>query len=307
MELAFKNVIQLLDHFKEEAVCVEFLEAQLWAGTPVCPHCGSLKKPYKTTRGYKCSDSACYKKFTVTTGTYFHSSKLSLRIWFGAIYLCTAHKKGISSHQLGRDLGVTQKTAWFLLHRIREMMCDEEPLLLTGTVEVDEMYIGGKFKNKSVTVRKAMKSTSMSHTHKTAVMGMVERGGRVVAKVVPDVMRSTVIPVVVANVSPEAVVYTDTSQIYNPLHSTHSHERVNHTNDEYVRGDVHTNTIEGFWSQMKRGIYGIYHQVSPKHLGAYCNEFSYRYNTRDITDQKRFFNTLTLAHGRLRYEDLIKE
>lgn len=322
MELAFKNVIQLLDHFKDESTCTEFLELKLWNGKPVCPHCGSVKTPYKTTRGYKCSDSACYKKFTVTTGTYFHSSKLPLRVWFGAIYLCTAHKKGVSSHQLARDLGVTQKTAWFVLHRVREMLKDKAPQMITGEVQADETFIGGSEENKHQSaIAKRKKADEKRENDKLGIKTSLKGGrslskqgvigvindGKVIAKPVPDTTSKTLIDFISENVEKGATVVTDEYQGYQKLKVDFTHVTVKHRLGEYTNGKLHTNSIEGFWSQLKRGIYGIYHQVSPKHLGAYCNEFAYRYNTRKVTDQERFFNTLTLAHGRLTYEDLISE
>ena len=142
----FKTLPQLLDYFKDEEVCIAYLEQQRWGGTPACPFCGVIN-PYKTNRGYKCRDKECHKKFTVKVGTIYENSKIELRTWFAAIYLVTSSKKGISSLQLHRQLGVTQKTAWFLNHRIREMLTDEAPELLEGIVEVDETYVGGSLKN----------------------------------------------------------------------------------------------------------------------------------------------------------------
>lgn len=321
MDFKFKNVIELLDHFKDQQTCTEFLELQLWGNKPICPHCGSLS-PYKTNRGWKCSNSACHKKFTVTTGTYLHSSKLPLRIWFGAIYLCTAHKKGVSSHQMGRDLGVTQKTAWFLLHRIREMMREDSPELLRGVVQADEAYIGGSIENKHQSRFEKAKQAEIKRANdkegietpkyrgkfkdKTAVIGVIN-DGKVVTKVIKDTTSGTFQSFIADNVEKGATVVTDEHRSYLGLRKDFVHVQVQHRLGEYTNGGLHNNSIEGFWSQLKRGIYGVYHQVSPKHLGAYCNEFSYRYNTRKTTDQSRFFNTLTLAKGRMRYEDLIRQ
>src|SRR5438105_3350909 len=147
METQFKSLLQVLDYFKDEKTCINHLALSRWGETPCCPHCGNVGA-YITDRGYKCRAKECRKKFTVTTGTIFESTKISLRLWFAAMYLCTAHKKGISSLQLCRDLNITQKTSWFLLHRIREMLANNEAEQLSGNVEVDETFVGGKNKNR---------------------------------------------------------------------------------------------------------------------------------------------------------------
>lgn len=175
MELKFKNLPALLKHFQNEETCVKYLVKQRWNNKPVCPHCGSMKKPYITNRGYKCSEKECYKKFSVTTGTIFENSKIKLSLWYAAIYIASAHKKGISSHQLSRDLGVTQKTAWFMLMRIREAMQDKSPELLSGTVAADETYVGGNNKNRH-TNKKVEHSQGRSTKDKTPVFGLISNG-----------------------------------------------------------------------------------------------------------------------------------
>jgi len=178
----FKTLVQLLDFFKDEETCKQYLEQQRWSGNPACPFCGVIN-PYKTNRGFKCRDKACHKKFTVTVGTIYENSKVGLRTWFAAIYLCTSSKKGISSLQLSRQLGTTQKTAWFVLHRIREMLRAKAPHMLNNTVQVDETYIGGLEKNKHKSKRN--KNAQGRSDKKAAVFGLLETNGKVVTHVAP--------------------------------------------------------------------------------------------------------------------------
>ncbi|RYY06386.1 MAG: IS1595 family transposase [Sphingobacteriaceae bacterium] len=302
----FKNLIQLLDFFKEEKTCTEYLAKSRWAdNVPCCPHCGNVGA-YITNRGYKCKAKECGKKFTVITGTIFENTKISLRYWFGAIYLATNHKKGISSLQLSRDLNVTQKTAWFILHRVREMLTDNAPEMLTGTVEVDETYVGGKKANKHQKVRKVLKE-GRGMINKTPVIAMLQRDGKIVTAVTPVANGEVLKPFIYKHVAPGSTVFTDGFGAYNGLNKTYIHEIVRHDANEYVRvGGIHTNSIEGFWSQLKRGIIGIYHNVSPKHLHRYAHEFGYRYNTRKVLDVDRFEDAIKNADAkRLTYKRLI--
>ena len=306
----FKSLPQLLDYFKEESTCIEYYEQIRWNGNPTCPHCGS-ERVYTTTRGYKCANNECYKKFTVKVGTIFHGSKISLRIWFAAIYLATTHKKGISSVQLALDLGITQKTAWFVLHRIREMLKDKAPQMLgeNNMVEVDEAYIGGNNKNRHYNKKRSKKDNGLTnegkpYQPKKMVIGLIERKGKVVLKHVPSADLNNVGGLIRKHVPKGSTIYSDEAPVYNHLKRFYTHDNVKHSLNIYVEGGVHTNTIENFWSVLKRGLYGVYHQVSDKHLERYLDEFAARFNTRDLTGQERFDKFLVDSESVLSYKVL---
>lgn len=309
--MKFKSLPQLLDHFKKEETCIAYYEQMRWAGKPVCPHCNS-EKPYKTNRGYKCSNSECYKKFTVKVGTIFEGSKIPFRTWFAAIYLVTAHKKGISSVQLSIDLNVTQKTAWFMLHRIREMLKEKAPRVLgkNKTVEIDEAYIGGAEANRRKTKKRSENNLDKAndgtkYNEKKVVIGIIERDGKVVLKHVTSASNEQMLPVIYNHIPKGKTVYTDESNAYFKLRKTYNHETIIHSLGQYVNGTIHTNTIENFWSQMKRTVCGTYHVISAKHLDRYLYEFSARFNTRGIDSQDRFEAFLSRSEGGLLYKQLI--
>lgn len=297
--MKFKSLIELFDAYKTEEQCREYFVQQRWNGKPVCPYCGVDKKCYVIEGGkrFKCSDKDCNRKFSVTVGTFFENSNIKLRTWLGAMYLITAHKKGISSLQLSRDLNVHQKTAWFMLHRIRGMVSNNAPDMLKEEVQVDETFVGGKNKNRHANKKKG-------NDDKAMVFGALETGGKLRTKVLPSVKGVELQGAIREIVQPGSIMVSDDARGYHAVKREYSHVIINHSAGIYVNGDFHTNGIENFWSLFKRGIIGIYHQVSHKHLQAYADEFAYRYNTRKVSDQERLATVLTHTQGRLKYEDL---
>lgn len=301
----FKNLLDLLTYFKDEQVCCAYLERIKWSGGLVCPY-----DDCKHDKIFRCQDSKykcakCKRIYSVRIGTMFEDSRLPLQKWFAAIYLVTAHKKGISSLQLHRDIGVTQKTAWFMLHRIRHTLGLPHNEQLTGTVEADETFIGGAEKNKHKH-KKTDNAQGRSVKSKSAVAGLLQRDGEVRAKKVDDTSAKNLRPFVVDNVAFGANLKTDEWGGYNNLGGLFQHKRINHLIGEYVNGETHVNGIEGFWSLLKRGIYGIYHSVSAKHIQNYVDEFVFRYNTRGTSEDKRFASMLSNISKHISYKQLIR-
>jgi transposase-like protein len=306
----FSNLTECLDFFKDEETCIAYLEQQRWGGTPACPFCGVVGA-YRTNRGFKCKDKACGKKFTVKVGTIYENSKISLRTWFAAGYLCLSSKKGVSSLQIHRQLGITQKTAWFVLHRLREMLKDKAPLMLRETVQIDETYVGGKVSNKHKSqiakLKKARGKNLNGNDVKTPVFGIIETGGKVIVKVTDWVSKKLAKDLIEKHVAEGTNMVTDGYAMYAFLgqDDRFKHYIVDHKAGQYVNSGFHTNGIENFWSLLKRGIIGIFHQVSPQHLQRYCDEFAARYNTRKIKDNERFDLYQQRVNGRLTYNQLI--
>jgi transposase-like protein len=308
------------ERFQDPLAAAAYLESLRWPDGPVCPHCGeSERKPYKlkstTRRLWKCA--ACRKQYTVTVGTIFEGSHIPLNKWLLAFNLLCSSKKGMSAHQLHRMLGVTYKSAWFMAHRIRYAM--EQPAFakqLSGTVEVDETYVGGKARRSNRRQQKPLDPTKPDTrlkktgrgSDKTAVVALVERNrGEVRSFRVATVTAETLGGHIRRHVDREAHLRTDSFPSYTLVGREYaSHEVVNHM-DEYVRGDAHTNTAENYFSILKRGINGVYHHVSPAHLPRYLAEFDFRYNNRiahGVSDAERTRRALLGTVGkRLRYAE----
>lgn len=304
---SFKTLVDLLQYFSNEQVCRDYLEMIRWGtGEKVCPYedCGKGKIcKYADGKRYKCSE--CNRQFSVRVGTIFEDSKISLQKWYAAIYLITSHKKGISSLQLHRDLGITQKSAWYLLHRVRHSLgLETSPVKLSGIVEADETFIGGIEGNKHASKR--TKGTQGRSTQtKVPVAGVVERGGKVIAQTVTNTSATNLHRFVYENVATGSTLNTDEWYGYNGLDKLYQHSIVKHNDKQYVKGDCHTNTLEGYWSLVKRGCVGIYHSWSAKHLQKYLDEFSFRYNTRTFNENERFIAMLSNIATTLPYKQLI--
>ena len=272
------SVTQLFRMFPDEDACYAWLEDARWKGTPVCPHCGgfeNVSQPPSKPHTYWHKD--CRKQFTVTTKTCMHATKRPLQDWIYVIYTVVTSRKGVSALQMSKELGVQYRTAWHMLHRVREA-CDRGDFTVGNIVEVDETFIGGKEGNKHES--KKLKQ-GRGAVGKEAVAGVRERGGKIKAQHVERVNAATLIPFVEDHVEQGSTVYTDDASAYGALPTVlnqYLHETVAHSRGEYVRGEAHTNGIESVWAVLKRSIHGTWHHVSPKHLGRYVNEAAFRLN-----------------------------
>ena len=310
--MQFNSLLQLLDYFKEESTCVEYYENIRWGDEPACPRCGCTIVG-RTKIGFRCSTKGCGKKFSVRTGTIFEQSNIKLKVWFAAIWLATEHKKGISSVQLGIDLGIRQATAWFVLHRIREMLREKAPQMLgdNNMVEIDAAYVGGKEANKHYPKRRSNDDKNLTnegkpYKAKKAILGIIERNGKVALKYVDGETTKNMVDFVKTHVPADSTIYSDEAAAYKQLKKTYKHDNVKHSLNIYVEGQVHTNTIENFWSVLKRGLDGVYHQVSDKHISRYLDEYAARFNNRSLTSNERFNQFLDGSESVLSYKKLIR-
>jgi transposase-like protein len=273
------NLPELIERFGSEDRCHQFLEELRWPEGVECPRCQSKKiSRIKARRQFDCD--GCRYQYSVRVGTLFHDSKLPLWKWFLAVYVMGESKKGVSANQLKRMLGVSYKTAWYLCHRIRAAMHDESGELLRGIVEADETYIGGKTRPGTYKTGREAKQHRLDN--KTVVLGAVQRGGRVRLRMAPDASSESVKGFLKDVVHDDAeAIYTDAHRSYRGVgdHNTR-HEYVDHSKDEWVRGQIHTNTVESVWSLFDRSVIGAYHKLSVKHLPAYLDEAAFRWNNR---------------------------
>lgn len=326
----FDSLLELVIYFNDEKKCLKYLEQWRWGGTPRCPHCG-MDKVYKFKDGKRFRCGSCREQFTVKIGTIFEKSRLPLQKWYVAMYLVGCHKKGISSHQLARDIKVTQKTGWFMLHRIRHAMNTNFFIEMAGIVQADETFVGGKNKNRHKD-KKVKNSQGRSFKDKTPVLGLLEqkesytierphkvipdrtvketivtKESRIICRVVPDTTSDSIQPIIRNMVKEGSSLISDEWWAYNGMNKDYDHSIVDHKRGQYVNENGGTtNAVEGAWTQFKNTIRGTYHSVNRKHLQRYADEFSFRYTTKNDSNTQRFDLLLASTNDkRLTYKNLI--
>lgn len=298
------SILQLYKLFPDQESCFVWFEKARWNGEPVCPHCGGMDNIFDPApskpRNYWHKD--CRKHFTVTTGTCLHSTKKPLQDWIYTMYSVLTARKGVSAMQLSKEIGCQYRTAWYMLQRVREA-CSSGMFQLDRVVEVDETYVGGKERNK-----RKKTNAGRGPVGKTPVIGARERGGKVKATPVKHADTTTLLDFIAAHVKLGSTVYTDGASVYDAIKPYYRHESVKHSENEWARGEVSTNSIESVWALLKRAIYGTWHHVSVKHLGRYVNEVTFRLNDGNCqTDTLDRLNALARNIGgrKLRYKDLV--
>lgn len=297
MERVPKTLQEVIRYFADKKTCVEFVRDLRWPdGNVKCPKCQGIKvKEMATRQLWQCNTKECRKQFSVKVGTIFEDSPLPLDKWLTAMWLITTCRNGVSSYEIARSVGVSQKCAWFLLHRIRESTRRGTFEKLTGKVEVDESYIGGLEKNRH---KSQVKKYHTGGSGKEMVFGAVERGGRVTAKVLDSRSARSLQGEVLKTVDKTAELFSDEATQYKALGKVYKHEFVNHSQDEYVKGDAHTNTIESFWALLKRGLKGTYIHVAPFHLDRYIDEQALRFDLRKGSEFNRLQTVTSQSIGR---------
>lgn len=299
-----RTLQEAIQYFSDQQTCLDLVVQLRWPDGPVCPRCASKEYRFIKTRSlWECK--GCKKQYSVKVGTIFEDSPVKLDKWLCALWMLVNCKNGISSYEVGRSLGVTQKTAWFMLHRLRLALHNKSfENKLSGEVEADETYIGGKARNMHYDKQKKVLKAEGSF-RKAVVMGMIERKGEVRAKVLNTASARLLTHSIREHIEPGSTVYTDQLASYKGVGLDYAHRVINHA-ETYVKGNVHTNTIENFWSLLKRGIKGTYVSIEPFHLFRYLDEQTFRFNARKRSDQDRFMSAASMLSGkRVTYQQLI--
>ena len=303
----FKGITDLLKQIPDEKAAAQYWASLRWEnGKAICPYCFSDNVgAFSDGIRYKCREVKCRQKFSIRVGTIMESSRIPILKWIMAIYLLTESRKGISSIQLAEMIGVTQKTAWFLAHRLRASMKEKHSIQLCGIIEADATFFGGKMKNMHASQR-AKLANKAGFVHMTPVFGMIQRGGKVVTHVVASESGECVAPLICETVTPQSYLVTDGANAFKALpKGSYTHRVVHHAKGEYARGCWDSNSIESFWAVVKRGYHGIYHHWSVRHLDRYMVEFTYRHNLRENGKNAKFNGIFKQSEGRLTYAQLI--